>query len=117
MKCLKNSFNSEASNIIESIDQGRETIPDQANIALFSGGIQVEPTTYHQAWDHQDPVDWEKRRTAIKKEVGDMESKKLWRTIKKEDVPMGRRTIKCKWIFKIERNGIFRAKLVACGYR
>jgi hypothetical protein len=57
MKCLKNSFNSEASNIIESIDQGRETIPDQANIALFSGGIQVEPTTYHQAWDHQDPVD------------------------------------------------------------
>jgi Reverse transcriptase (RNA-dependent DNA polymerase) len=45
-----------------------------------------------------------------------MESKKIWETIKKEVVPVGRRTIKCKWIFKIKRNGTFRARLVACGY-
>jgi Reverse transcriptase (RNA-dependent DNA polymerase) len=33
-----------------------------------------------------------------------------------EDVPEGRQCIKCKWIFKVKRNGIFRARLVACGY-
>jgi hypothetical protein len=53
---------------------------------------------------------------AIKKEFYDMDSKKLWKTIRKENIPKGRRTIKCKLIFKIKRNGIFRARLVACGY-
>jgi hypothetical protein len=57
MKRLESSFNPEASKIIESIDQGRKIILDKANIALFSGGIQLEPTTYYQAWDHQDPMD------------------------------------------------------------
>jgi hypothetical protein len=40
----------------------------------------------------------------------------VWEIIKKEDVPEDRRTIKCKWIFKVKRNVIFRARLVACGY-
>jgi hypothetical protein len=30
--------------------------------------------------------------------------------------PQDRRTIKCKWIFKIKRNGVSRARLVSCGY-
>jgi Reverse transcriptase (RNA-dependent DNA polymerase) len=45
-----------------------------------------------------------------------MESKKVWEIIKEEGIPEGRRTIKNKWIFKIKQNGIFRARLVACGY-
>jgi Reverse transcriptase (RNA-dependent DNA polymerase) len=45
-----------------------------------------------------------------------MESKKVWEIIKKEDIPEERRTIKNKWIFKIKQNGIFRSRLVACGY-
>jgi Reverse transcriptase (RNA-dependent DNA polymerase) len=45
-----------------------------------------------------------------------MKSKKVWEGFKKEDIPEGRRTIKSKWIFKINRNGIFRARLVAGGY-
>jgi hypothetical protein len=45
-----------------------------------------------------------------------MYKQQVWKIIKKEDIPVDRRTIKCKWIFKIKRNGIFRAKLVACGY-
>jgi hypothetical protein len=68
---LERSFNPEASRIIESIDQEREIILNQANISLFSGGIQVEPTFYHQAWDHQDPEDHEN---------GEMQSRKSWAT-------------------------------------
>jgi Reverse transcriptase (RNA-dependent DNA polymerase) len=45
-----------------------------------------------------------------------MSKKEVWEIIKKENIPKDRRTIKCKWIFKIKRNGIFRARLVACGY-
>ena len=29
---------------------------------------------------------------------------------------MGRKCVKCKWVFEIKRNGIFRSRLVACGY-
>jgi Reverse transcriptase (RNA-dependent DNA polymerase) len=56
------------------------------------------------------------RRAAVNKELGDVDSKEAWNYIDKEDVPDRKRTIKCKWIFKIKRNGIFRARLVACGY-
>ena len=45
-----------------------------------------------------------------------MESRNVWDVIRKEEVPKDRRCIKCKWIFKIKRNGVFRARLVACGY-
>jgi hypothetical protein len=45
-----------------------------------------------------------------------MKKNKVWEVMKKEDIPQDRRTMKCKWIFKIKRNGVFRARLVACGY-
>jgi Reverse transcriptase (RNA-dependent DNA polymerase) len=45
-----------------------------------------------------------------------MKSRNVWDVISKEEVPKGRSCIKCKWIFKIKRNGVFRARLVACGY-
>jgi hypothetical protein len=45
-----------------------------------------------------------------------MDKQQVWEIIKKENIPENRRIIKCKWIFKIKQNGIFRARLVACGY-
>jgi len=78
--------------------------------------IDVEPTTFDQAWNHADPKDQDNWRNAIKKELNNMESKKVWEVIKNKDIPEGRRTSKSKWIFKIKRNGIFRARLVACRY-
>jgi hypothetical protein len=45
-----------------------------------------------------------------------MDKQQVWEIIKKEDIPEDRRAIKCKWIFKIKQNGIFRARLVAYGY-
>jgi Reverse transcriptase (RNA-dependent DNA polymerase) len=116
LKQLESSFNPEASKIVKDIELGRDIILDQANIALFSGNFQLEPSTLDQAWNHADPKDQDNWRNVIKKELIDMESKKVWEVIKKEGIPEGRRTIKNKWIFKIKRNGVFRARLVACGY-
>lgn len=117
LKQLESSYNPEASTLIKNIEQGREILLDQASIALFNiSSSELEPTTFDDAWNHPNSKDRELWRAAINKELGDMDSKKVWEIINKEDVPEGRRTIKCKWIFKIKRNGIFRARLVACGY-
>jgi Reverse transcriptase (RNA-dependent DNA polymerase) len=40
----------------------------------------------------------------------------VWKKVKRSVIPKGRRCIKCKWVFDIKRNGVFRARLVACGY-
>jgi hypothetical protein len=53
---------------------------------------------------------------AMKKEFSDMERRNVWDVISKEGASEDRRCIKCKWIFNIKRNGVFRARLVACGY-
>ena len=41
---------------------------------------------------------------------------KIWRAIHKAKVPNDRRLIGCKWVFKIKRDGSYRASLVALGY-
>ena len=45
-----------------------------------------------------------------------MIEKKVWRYIKRRDVPQGRRLIGSKWVFKKKRNGVYRAQLCALGY-
>jgi hypothetical protein len=45
-----------------------------------------------------------------------MEKKEVWEVMQKVDITQNRKTIKCKWIFKIKRNGVFRTRLVACDY-
>ena len=45
-----------------------------------------------------------------------MTNQGVWRKVKRSSVPVGRRCIKCKWVLKVKRDGIFRARLVACGY-
>ena len=116
MRMLESSFNPEASKIVEEFKQGRDILLDQVNIALLSANIVREPTTFDEAWNCANQADQIKWREAIKKEFNDMNDKKVWSVINKESIPEGRRCIKCKWIFKIKRNGVFRARLVACGY-
>ena len=45
-----------------------------------------------------------------------MENKNVWKIICNMDVPNDRRLIGCKWVFKIKRDGTYRARLVALGY-
>ena len=75
-----------------------------------------EPTTFREAWDHPDETKRQKWREAICKEFGDIIKRGVWRKINKSQMPTRRRCVKRKWIFKIKRNGVYRARLVACGY-
>ena len=52
----------------------------------------------------------------MKKEFNDMIRRRVWRVMKHQGMPKDWQCVKCKWVFKIKRNGVFRARLVACGY-
>jgi hypothetical protein len=45
-----------------------------------------------------------------------MEKRGVWEIIDDKIIPINCRCIKNKWIFKVKRNGIFQARLVACRY-
>ena len=45
-----------------------------------------------------------------------MIARKVWRKGHRSDVPDNHRYVKCKWVFTIKRNGVFRARLVVFGY-
>ena len=45
-----------------------------------------------------------------------MKEKNVWEEKEMSDVPNNRRIIGCKWVFKIKRNGIYRARLCGLGY-
>jgi hypothetical protein len=109
---LESSFNPEASKIIDDLEGRFSSIRLTLRCLV---GIMRRIRTYDEAWNSKDPVSSEKWRMAIKKEFNDMQSRVVWDVISKEEVPRDRRCIKCNWIFEINRNGIFRARLVACG--
>ena len=75
-----------------------------------------EPRNFQEAWNHPDEYQREKWREAIRKEFRDMIRRGVWRMMKRRDLPNGRKCAKCKWVWKIKRNGVFRARLVVCGY-
>jgi hypothetical protein len=107
-KWLESRFNPDASRIINDKEKVSYIILDQDNTSMLSVDTQVEPTNYEQSWNYNDPKDQERWRMGIKKESNEMDTKKFCEKVKKEDIPKGRRTIKCKWIFEIKRNGNFR---------
>ena len=116
MRKLESWFNPEATKAVEDYSHGREMTLDQVNLALFSTVTVKEPTTYEEAINFEKKVDQIKWKSAINKELKEMEKRGVWEIIDEKNIPINRRCIKNKWIFKVKRNGIFRARLVACGY-
>ena len=61
-----------------------------------------EPQDFEQAWWHPDPQEQEKWRQAVKKELSDMISHKMWETVSQSQCPTSHHLIGCKWVFKIK---------------
>ena len=74
------------------------------------------PSKFQEAWNHQDHVERDLWRDAIRKEFSDMITRKVWRDYKKDRVPTNRRLINNKWVFRIKNDGRHRARLCAIGY-
>ena len=45
-----------------------------------------------------------------------MIKRRVWCKTSRNSMPANRHCVKSKWVFKIKRNDVFRARLVACGY-
>ena len=82
--------------------------------AVTSG--PTEPETFQEAC--HSPVEEEKQnwQIAIRKEIRSMINRGVWRKIVRAKIPENRRLIGNKWVFKIKRDGTYRARLVALGY-
>jgi len=92
--------------------------PSESEQLDFPGAFEhhmVEPTTFQEAYNHEDPEQRAKWHAAIHKEFKDMNNRGVWRKVKRSTIPQGHQCIKSKWVFKIKRDGVFQARLVACG--
>jgi hypothetical protein len=116
MRKLESWFNPEATKAVEDYSHGRKMTLDQVNLDLFSTVMIKERTSYEEVINceqKEDQITW---KSAISKELKEMEKRGVWEIIDEKDIPINRQCIKNIWIFKVKRNRIFRARLVACGY-
>ena len=82
--------------------------------AVTSG--PTEPKTFQEAWHCPNEKERNNWRTAIRKEIRSMIDREVWRKTERKKIPNNRRLIGNKWVFKIKRDGTYRARLVALGY-
>ena len=75
-----------------------------------------EPQSFQEAWWDPDLISREKWREAICLEFKKMLDMGVRRHVKRNDHPNDRRLVGCRWVFKVKRNGVYHARLVAKGF-
>ena len=103
----------------ESMERAELTMDDWIHETCLISAVTsgpTEPKTFQEAW--HSPVEEERRnwQTAIRKEIKSMINRGVWRKIDKVKIPENTRLIGNKRVFKIKRDGTYRARLVALGY-
>ena len=103
----------------ESMERADLTMEDWIQETCLISAVTsgpTEPKTFQEAW-HQ-PIEDEKERwrIAISKEIRSMIERGVWRKTNRKKIPNNIRLIGNKWVFKIKRDGTYRARLVALGY-
>ena len=91
-------------------------IEDESNLLTHDENKVIEPNIFKEAWYSEDPGEKHKWQEAISKELNCMKELKVWEKMDKSEDLEGRKPIGSKWVFKLKRDGQFRARLVALGY-
>ena len=103
----------------ESMERADLTLEDWIQEACLISAVTsgpTEPKTFQEAWHspvEEERINWQ---MAIRKEIKSMIDRGVWRKIDRKSIPNNRRLIGNKWVFKIKRDGTYRASLVALGY-
>ena len=74
-----------------------------------------KPQSFQVAWWDPDLISREKWREAIHLESKKMLDMGVWRHVKSEDHLNDCKLVGCRWVFKVKRNGVYCARLVAKG--
>ena len=90
-------------------------IQETSLISVVTSG-PTEPKTFQEAWHCQNEKERNNWRTAIRKEMRSMIDREVGRKTERKKIPNDKRLIGNKWVFKIKRDGTYRARLVALGY-
>ena len=102
----------------ESMERADLTMEDWIQeTCLISVGTSgpTEPKTLQEALTCPTEKERNNWRTAIRKEIRSMIERGAWRKTERKKIPSNRRHIGNKWVFKIKRDGTYRARLVALG--
>ena len=75
-----------------------------------------EPQSFQEAWWDPDLVARANWQEAIHQEFKKMLDMGVWRHVKRKGCPNDHRLVGCRWVFKVERNGVYHARLVAKGF-
>ena len=103
----------------ESMERAELTMEDWIQETCLISAVTsgpTEPKTFQEAW--HSPVEEEKQnwQISIRKGIRSMINRGVWRKIDRAMIPENRRLIGNKWVYKIKRDGTYRARLVALGY-
>ena len=103
----------------ESMERAELTMEDWIHETCLISAVTsgpTEPKTFQEAG--HSPVEEERNnwQIAIRKEIKSMINRGVWRKMDKAKIPENRRLIGNKGVFKIKRDGTYRARLVALGY-
>ena len=103
----------------ESMERAELTMEDWIHETCLISAVTsgpIEPKTFQEAW--HSPVEEERNnwQIAIRKEIKSMINRGVWRKIDKVKIQENKRLIGNNWVFKIKRDGTYRARLVALGY-
>ena len=104
----------------ESIERDELTMEDWIHETCLVSTVTsgpAEPKPFQEAW--HSPVEEERHnwQIAIRKEIISIINRGVSRKIDKVKIPENGRLIGNKWVFKMKRDGTYRARLVALGYR
>ena len=72
-----------------------------------------EPQNFQEAWWDPDLIAREEWREAIHLEIKKRLDMSVWRHVKRKDYPNDHRLVGFRWVFKVKRNGVYCARLVA----
>ena len=75
-----------------------------------------EPQSFQEAWWDHDLIAREKWQEDFHLEFKKMLDMGVWRHVKRRDCPNDHRLVGCRWVFKVKRNGVYHARLVAKGF-
>ena len=103
----------------ESMERADLTMEDRIQETCLMSVVTsgpTEPKTFKEAW--HSPIEKERDywRAAIRKEIRSKIDRGVWRETDRKRIPNNRRLTGNKWVFKIKRDGTYRARLVALGY-